>query len=426
MQEVWSDAKPAAHLSLSHVLRSVNQPRRSTCFGRSGHTVNFFAENRRTRFRLGGFSVITSYKLAAGGRQPGQQMTEMEAEHVTTEQVCFALHAMRLPGLEEPQRQGRKRAGFLRCPVSSQAVSGRAEGGEKGQAARGFDWRVKRSASRAAAIGRPSRLRRRSFFCFRVTRLLSFSEFASQGTAAERSPIGGFVMSAFQVSDVVKLQVAKAIGSLDLVARKMNRRLFASRAQRDNVVHDLEVLRMVGNLQSMTAEYLAGNDSVVLAQTIEFSPNGNGRNGKFVDSARGVELPVFPPGLIVNHEFSVSWNDRCQQELLQHLLKINWSDKSERTRAKGTEIPLKHHEKITGGQNGGTIFVSDLARHFGRVTYVAEGRGFAFAMDETLGQSVWLHVSHASKGFTFKKGARVSFVVVDVPAGLQGRDIRRA
>jgi len=234
-------------------------------------------------------------------------------------------------------------------------------------------------------------------------------------------------MSAFEVSDVVKLQVAKAIGSLDLVARKMNRRLFSFGEQRAKVVHDLEVLRMVGNLRSMTAEYLGGNGSVVLAQTIQFSPNGTGNgNGKLIDCARGVELPVFPPSLIVNHEFSISWNDRSQHELVQHLLKINWCDKPETTKAKGIEIPLKHHEKITGGQNGGKIFVSTIARHFGRVTYVAEGRGFAFALDETLGQSVWLHVSHAPKGFTFMKGARVSFVVVDVPAGLQGRGIRLA
>jgi cold shock CspA family protein len=234
-------------------------------------------------------------------------------------------------------------------------------------------------------------------------------------------------MNAFQVSNVAKLQVAKAIGSLDFVAKKMNRRLFSSREQWANVVHDMEVLRMVGNLRSVTAEFLGGNGSVVLAQTIEFSLNGNGNgHGKLIDSACGVEVPIIPPGLIVNHEFSISWNDRSQHELVRHLLKNSWCDKPETTKAKGTEIPLKHHEKITGGQNGGKIFVSDMARHFGRVMYVAEGRGFAFALDETLGKSVWLHISHVARrnGFAFKKGARVSFVVVDVPAGLQGRDIR--
>lgn len=230
-------------------------------------------------------------------------------------------------------------------------------------------------------------------------------------------------MNGFIAPYAVCDQVEKAVHALEFVARRLSRRLFSSDAQRDNVMHDLLVIRTFNNLKSVTAEYLGANRSVVFAHSIEFSPNGNG-NGRLVDAARGIELPVLPPSLIVDHVFSIFWHDRSQEELLKHLLKLNWSNKEELAKAKGTRIRSEHHERITAQSNSAEIYVTDLARHFGRITHVAEGRGFAFAKDETLGRSVWLHVCHAPTGCVFRLGQRVSYVVVDVPRGLQARDIR--
>jgi cold shock CspA family protein len=232
-------------------------------------------------------------------------------------------------------------------------------------------------------------------------------------------------MHDFQVPQAVREQVEKAVHALEFVARRLNRRLFSSAAERANVLHDLQVIRTFNNLKSVTVEYLGANRHVVFDHTIEFSPNANG-NGRCVDAGRGIELPLLPPSLIVEHLFSISWCDRSQRDLLKHLLNVPWSNKEEHPKARGTTIRSVHHEKITGGNNTARLHVTDLARHFGRISYVAEGRGFAFANDEVLGQTVWCHVSHAPTGFRFRVGDRVSFVVVDVPKGLQARDIRSA
>lgn len=228
-----------------------------------------------------------------------------------------------------------------------------------------------------------------------------------------------------QEFDPVRVQIEKAIRALEFVAGRMGRRLFSSQDERAKWIHDLELIRRLSNLKTVTAEYIGSDKAVVFEHEIAFSPNGHAK-GMMVDSGGGVELPVFPLDLIKAHRLVMVEHDRSQRSLYQHLLMVQWTTVECLKKAKGTSVPSVHHEKITGGNNSGSIFVCDLARHWGRITHVADGRGFAFAKDETLGRSVWLHVSHAPKGFVFREGARVSYVVVDVPKGLQGRDIQSA
>jgi len=232
-------------------------------------------------------------------------------------------------------------------------------------------------------------------------------------------------MREFQEFDPVRMQVEKAVRALEFVAHRLGRSLFASEEERAKWMHDLEVIRRLNNLKAIAAEYIGADKTVLFEHEIGFSPNGHAK-GIVIDSAGGVELPVFPREIVREHRVVMREHDQAQRSLYQHLLTVNWTTVECLKKAKGTSVHSEHHAKITRGNNTASLFVSELARHHGRITYVAEGRGFAFADDETLGHAVWLHVCHAPKGFVFRQGERVSYVVVDVPKGLQGRDIRAA
>ena len=226
--------------------------------------------------------------------------------------------------------------------------------------------------------------------------------------------------------DPVRLQIEKAIRALQFVAGRMGQHLFSSDEERGKWAHDLEVIHRMNNLQAVSAEYIGADRIVLFKQEIGFSPNGH-TNGAVFDSAGGVEPPLCPlemVKLIKETRLLITEHDRSQAGLYRDLLQIPWTSAEPLKKAKGTSFRSEHHEKITRGNNTATMFVSELARHRGWITHVAEGRGYAFARDDTLGRQVWLHLSHAAKGFVFRKGLRVSYIVVDVPKGLQGRDIQ--
>jgi cold shock CspA family protein len=228
--------------------------------------------------------------------------------------------------------------------------------------------------------------------------------------------------------DPVRLQIDKAIRAMEFVARRMGQRLFSSEDDRSRWVHDLEVIRRVNNLKAVSAEYVGREKILIFAHEIQFSPNGSA-NGPVIDSAEGVDSPWCDKELvklIEANRVTLTEKDPSQARLYRDSLQIKFSTAEPLKKPKGTSVSSRHHEKITGGNNTANFFVCDLARHGGRITHVAEGRGFAFAKDETLGVEVWLHVSHAAKGFVFRRGDRVSYLVVDSPKGLQGRDIRAA
>jgi hypothetical protein len=235
----------------------------------------------------------------------------------------------------------------------------------------------------------------------------------------------GVAMREGEAFDPTRVQIEKAIRALEFVARRMERQLFSSEDERAKWMHDLQVIRRMNNLKSVAAQYVGADETIVFEHEIVFCPNGHA-NDMAVDAGAGLELPLLPLNLIRGNRLVMTEHDRSQRSLYQDLLKVPWTNVKCLKKAKGTSVQSVHHEKITKGNNTASLFVSQLARHFGRISRVIEGRGFAFAEDETLGRSVWLHVSHAPKGYVFRVGNRVSYVAVDVPKGLQGRDIQPA
>jgi hypothetical protein len=142
------------------------------------------------------------------------------------------------------------------------------------------------------------------------------------------------------------------------------------------------------------------------------------------DSARGIELPVLARGTIATYSLQVI-NRVVEKTAYRHLLKLNWNPAPPLQSLTTERFESGHAGKISAGRQRAFVSVAGARRRL-RVTHVSATGDYAFGRDAELAMDVFLHVSFAPAGFTFKPDATLTAVVVQTPRGAQGRNIALA
>ena len=222
--------------------------------------------------------------------------------------------------------------------------------------------------------------------------------------------------------DGVKLEAKKAIHTLALVDRAYGLSIWSSQEVKANWVHDLSVFLHFNNLADVTLELLAADKTVLAAVKVQF---GQHANGKVAGPANGTEVPVIDKKLVASHRVLVH-HKRDNSATYQRFLKLSWGPAETLRRRQGDEFANCQARK-TGGRQTGSIFASIESRHTLVVTRPigTKGYGFADAPDLRL-TGVLLHRRHFRCPMNVKLGQRLTAQLIQLPAGIQAREVRVA
>lgn len=230
----------------------------------------------------------------------------------------------------------------------------------------------------------------------------------------------------FTISQSVKLEIQKAMYQLEFWSRQYNLRLWPDARHRDDWEHDLGVMRMKRDLNSVKLELLDAGQKVLHEFCISFAHEPS--RSKVVDSANGVEVLVLKPqdrARIAGHRLTVNWSDG--PDSIRHLLRLNWTTVPKLDRHSQRKYESEHARRITGGRLHGAFRVDRESRHLLQITNTGS-RGFAFAdsVENDDLQRVFCHEKFAPEDFAFQPGRKIWAVVVQTPRGLQARSIEAA
>jgi cold shock CspA family protein len=217
-----------------------------------------------------------------------------------------------------------------------------------------------------------------------------------------------------------KLAVEKALDTLTLVDRAYSLGIWPSPEEKDKWQHDLGVFPTFDNLNSLSLELLGADKTVVAEVKINF---GQHVDGKTSGARTGTEVPVLDRKLVTGHRVLVQWKDGNQDQY-RHLLRLNWQTAETLRRRQGDEFANSQARK-TGGRQSGTIFTSKDSRHTLIVTHPIGSKGFGFGDCPDLGlTNVFLHSRHLRGLKGLKLGQRVTAQIVQLPQGIQAREVR--
>ena len=220
----------------------------------------------------------------------------------------------------------------------------------------------------------------------------------------------------------IKLEAKKAIHTLALVDRAYNLGIWASQEVKAKWVHDLTVYLYFHNLAGVTLELLAADKTVLAAIKVQF---GQHANGKATGPPNGTEVPVIDKKLVASHRVIVH-HEHDNAAAYQRFLKLSWAPAETLRRRQGDEFPNCQAQK-TGGRQTGSIFNNRESRHELVVTRPigTKGYGFADAPDLRL-TGVLLHRRHFRCPLNVKLGQRLTAQLIQLPAGIQAREVRVA
>lgn len=186
-------------------------------------------------------------------------------------------------------------------------------------------------------------------------------------------------------------------------------------------IRDLTVMLEHGDLKTAALELLASDRSIIYRHEVRFG-SANGRHA--IDAAHGIELPLLPPNRIANHRLLVAPVRQITQ--YRHRLRVSWSDADRLPERPGSHFASEHTRHVSRDRMTGQVFVSNEARRTAIVTNVSAAGDYAFACDPALPLRVFLHKALCEQPMEFRAGMKVSFIPIQTPRGLQGRNIRPA
>lgn len=226
----------------------------------------------------------------------------------------------------------------------------------------------------------------------------------------------------FAMPKPVQLEVGKAIHTLGLVDRAYNLRIWTSAEEKAKWLNDLGVFLAFNNLNSVSLELLGNDKSVVAEVKVNFGQHANGKAG---GSPSGTEVPMLDRKLVAGHRVLVQHKNGNAPQY-QHLLKFNWSSAETLRRRNGDVFAISQARK-TGGRQSGSIFASKDSRHTLVVTRPIGNKGFGFADCPALGLTgVLLHVRHMRIAKDLRLGQRITAQLIQLPVGIQAREVRPA
>lgn len=215
-----------------------------------------------------------------------------------------------------------------------------------------------------------------------------------------------------------RLLAQKLVGQMRTIDRTYDLKLLADI---EAWVNDLAVMMANNDFTGISAELLDNSGKVFYAHRIDVIE----RHGKpELYSDGGMALPILDRSRLGKARIVV--HRKCDnQSSYASLLKLNWSNVERAERESGKSFSDTHANKTTGGHGKATVHVGDSLRV--ELTIIRSGgKGFAFATDESGNLAVFCHAKHAPDGYQFKVGSKISAVLVQLPKGIQAREIQPA
>lgn len=218
----------------------------------------------------------------------------------------------------------------------------------------------------------------------------------------------------------VRLETEKAIHTLTLVDRAYALGIWRSPEEKRKWLNDVGVFLAFNNLKRISLELLGADKTVVAEVKINFGQHADGKAGGL---SSGTEVPVIDKRLVTSHRVLVQ-NKNGNAAQYEHLLKFNWSPAEALRRRQGDEFANSQARK-TGGRQTGSIFASKDSRHTLVVTRPIGTKGFGFADCPALGLTgVLLHIRHLRGPSALRLGQRLTAQIVQIPQGIQAREVR--
>ena len=222
------------------------------------------------------------------------------------------------------------------------------------------------------------------------------------------------------VTDDAKLSASKAVAQIAFICQSYGMTVIDGNI--DDLKADLATMLANDDLRAVRLELLGDNNKVLFEFKVAFS--GGGGRGRSMDSAKGVEVPLFDKRLVSGKRLIVDWNGRLAR--YKRFLKMNWGTVEQLQKSAGSSYESEHAASITGGRQAAKFHVSDSARHQLVVTQTGT-RGFFFAKDLHLGRDgIFVLAKHLPPGFDARVGTRFTALVIASRRGLQARSIRTA
>lgn len=220
----------------------------------------------------------------------------------------------------------------------------------------------------------------------------------------------------------VKAEVKEAIHTLALADRAYGLGIWATPEEKEKWLNDLGVFLAFDNLESVSLQLLGADKTLVAEVKISF---GQRANGKSAGAPHGKEVPVIDRKLVAGHRVIVQHKNGNSGQY-QHLLRMNWSSAETLRRRNGDEFDTAQARR-TSGRQAGQIFLSKDSRHELVVTRPIGNKGFGFASCPQLKlEGIFLHERYLRGVRELKLGQRVTAQIIQLPDGLQAREVRAA
>jgi len=226
----------------------------------------------------------------------------------------------------------------------------------------------------------------------------------------------------FVMPESVKLEARKAIHTIAITDRAYNLNIWPTAEEKEKWLNDIGIFLAFDNLNSISLELLGLDNTIVAEIKINFGQHVNGKVG---GAPAGTEVPVLDRKLVSTHRVVIQWK-QANLERYRHLLKLNWQTAETLHRRHGDEFANSQARKTAGRQTG-SIFASKDSRHELIVTRPIGSRGYGFADCPDLKLTgVLLHERHMRGVRELKLGQRVTAQIIQLPVGLQAREVRAA
>jgi cold shock CspA family protein len=233
-------------------------------------------------------------------------------------------------------------------------------------------------------------------------------------------PVPSVHLARFAMPGPVRLETKKAIHTLTLVDRAYALGIWSSPEEKAKWLNDIGVFLAFDNLNSISLELLGADKTVVAEVKIKFGQHANGKADR---QASGTEVPVLDKKLVTGHRVLVQHKNGNAAQY-QHFLKFNWSP-AETLRRRQGDVFANSQARKTGGRQTGSIFASKDSRHTLVITRPIGTKGFGFADCPDLGLTgVLLHIRHLRGVTGLRLGQRVTAQIVQLPQGIQAREVR--
>ena len=224
----------------------------------------------------------------------------------------------------------------------------------------------------------------------------------------------------FVIPERAKSEAREAIHTLQLVDTSYGLGIWPTPEEKEKWLNDIAVFLAFDNLNSISLELLGADKTVVAEVKINFGQHANGKTARV---PKGKEVPLIDRKLVAAHRVLVQWK-QASPEQYRHLLRMNWRTAETLRRRHGDEFANNQARKTDGRQTG-SIFASKDSRHTLVVTRPIGSKGFGFADCPDLKLTgVLLHIRHLRGVSGLRLGQRVTAQIVQLPQGIQAREVR--